>query len=244
MKTVPMSPRIPVALVGRFPALLDYLDQLLGERLPALQVTGYASFHALIGESSATRYRLILLVQDRGLALPPQLFDVHARPFPWRAPVLLLSEQPSLINQPLAAGVQLVDMAIDAATLCRTLQRQINGGTPVSGLVSSSECFLWHRFTPKERVVLRHLSQGVSNKMIAHQMQLSESTIKFHMRKLFAKTGCDSRIRMALLAGQVQAQLAEACDEVIPQPKPSCRVSLMPKNESLQCTHRVPHLSA
>lgn len=210
MKAVAMSPYIPVAIVGRFPELLDYLDQLLGTKLPYLQVTRYDSFHALICDSSATRYELILLVQDRGMTLPSRLFDVPDCPLPWRAGVLLLSEQPRLINQPLATGVQLVDMAIDAATLCHTIQRQLDGGTPVSELALSSECFQLHRFTPKERVVLRHLSQGVSNKMIAHQMQLSESTIKSHMGKLFAKTGCDNRIQMALLAERMRELLAEA----------------------------------
>ena len=54
-------------------------------------------------------------------------------------------------------------------------------------------------FSPKERKVLPGLVAGASNKMIARDLGLTESTIKFHLKSIFAKLGVNSR----KLAGDV-----------------------------------------
>jgi len=43
------------------------------------------------------------------------------------------------------------------------------------------------------REVLEHLSQGLSNKMIARQLGISEHTVKFHVSSLYTKLGASSR---------------------------------------------------
>ena len=45
----------------------------------------------------------------------------------------------------------------------------------------------------RERVVLRLLAQGLTNKAIARALQVSENTVKFHLKNVFAKLGVDSR---------------------------------------------------
>ncbi|HEX8680821.1 MAG TPA: response regulator transcription factor [Ardenticatenaceae bacterium] len=47
--------------------------------------------------------------------------------------------------------------------------------------------------TPREAEVLELLSQGLSNKMIARQLQISEHTVKFHVSSVYAKLGASSR---------------------------------------------------
>ncbi|WP_417318801.1 LuxR C-terminal-related transcriptional regulator [Emcibacter sp.] len=48
--------------------------------------------------------------------------------------------------------------------------------------------------TPKEYEVLQNLSAGHSNKVIALTMDLSETTVKFHMRNIFSKLGVQNRM--------------------------------------------------
>ncbi len=48
-------------------------------------------------------------------------------------------------------------------------------------------------FTPREYEILRGLAQGLSNKRIARPLGLSEETIKWHLRKLYAKLGVGDR---------------------------------------------------
>lgn len=45
-----------------------------------------------------------------------------------------------------------------------------------------------------------HLSQGLSNKEIARQMGLEETTIKLHVKRLISKLGVSNRTQVAVAA--------------------------------------------
>lgn len=47
--------------------------------------------------------------------------------------------------------------------------------------------------TGREREVLEALGRGLSNKMIARELRISEHTVKFHVSSLYAKLGVSSR---------------------------------------------------
>jgi DNA-binding NarL/FixJ family response regulator len=47
--------------------------------------------------------------------------------------------------------------------------------------------------TGREQEVLQLLSQGLSNKLIARQLQISEHTVKFHVSALYTKLEASSR---------------------------------------------------
>ena len=47
--------------------------------------------------------------------------------------------------------------------------------------------------SPREAEIARLLAQGLSNKLIGRELALSEGTVKFHLRNLYAKLGAHSR---------------------------------------------------
>jgi len=47
--------------------------------------------------------------------------------------------------------------------------------------------------TSREREVLELLGQGLSNKLIARELHISEHTVKFHVSSLYAKLGVNNR---------------------------------------------------
>ncbi len=47
--------------------------------------------------------------------------------------------------------------------------------------------------TMREREVLGLLGRGLSNKLIAHELHISEHTVKFHVSSLYAKLGVSNR---------------------------------------------------
>ena len=53
--------------------------------------------------------------------------------------------------------------------------------------------------TPQETRVLRYLCEGLSNKEIAREMDLTEITIKTHMRSVCVKLGAKNRTQAALI---------------------------------------------
>lgn len=48
--------------------------------------------------------------------------------------------------------------------------------------------------TPRELEVLEALAQGLSNKSIAKQLEISQSTVKFHIAQIYAKLNVSSRV--------------------------------------------------
>jgi DNA-binding NarL/FixJ family response regulator len=54
--------------------------------------------------------------------------------------------------------------------------------------------------TPREREVLALLAAGASNKAIAHALELSVHTVKFHVASLIEKLGAGSRLEAVAIA--------------------------------------------
>jgi len=63
------------------------------------------------------------------------------------------------------------------------------------------------QLTKREKEVLCLLAQGRSNRQIAHDLFISEKTVKNHISSLFRKLGVDDRTQAALLA--VKLKLVE-----------------------------------
>lgn len=95
--------------------------------------------------------------------------------------------------------------------VCRTLQ-MIAGGQVVaagpeietlSDLVdavseeTSSPPNSLTSLSPREKEIADYVGQGLSNREIAKQLDLSENTIKVHLRNVFQKTGAVNRNRLA-----------------------------------------------
>lgn len=56
------------------------------------------------------------------------------------------------------------------------------------------------RFTPRQASVLECLQQGKSNKVIAFELDMKESTVKVHVRHLMRKFGVHNRTEVAVMA--------------------------------------------
>jgi len=56
--------------------------------------------------------------------------------------------------------------------------------------------------TEREREVLRHMADGLSNAEIADLLVVSPSTVKFHIANIFSKLGVDNRVSAVSLALQ------------------------------------------
>jgi len=52
------------------------------------------------------------------------------------------------------------------------------------------------RFTPRERLVLSQVFEGLANKEIAGRIGVSESSVKATLQQLFAKTGVRTRSQL------------------------------------------------
>ena len=58
----------------------------------------------------------------------------------------------------------------------------------------------YESLTPRERETLAWLAQGASNKQIAREMDVAESTIKVHVQNILRKLNLHSRVQAAVYA--------------------------------------------
>lgn len=72
------------------------------------------------------------------------------------------------------------------------LMRQVRAGTPS---VQPADVL-----SPREREILQRLAKGGSNKEIARDLDLAESTVKIHVQNVLRKLGLTSRVQAAVFA--------------------------------------------
>jgi len=102
-----------------------------------------------------------------------------------------------------AAGYQLKDIQPEA--LAEAI-RDVHAGRPA--LHPEAQTRLMHRtsegpgatLTPRERDVLRLLTEGFANKEIARRLFVSEKTVKTHVSSILQKLGVQDRTQAALAA--------------------------------------------
>jgi DNA-binding NarL/FixJ family response regulator len=66
---------------------------------------------------------------------------------------------------------------------------------------------LLEQLTPRERTVLALVADGLPNRDIAHELDISEHTVKFHLASVFGKLGVSSRteaVRRGLQLGLIE----------------------------------------
>lgn len=102
-----------------------------------------------------------------------------------------------------AAGYLLKD--VGPAELAEALRSVAAGGAPlhpqVAATVMRSMTVAQHDpLTPRETEVLRLIAQGLSNRLIARELALSEKTVKAHVSAVLAKLGVADRTQAALHA--------------------------------------------
>ncbi len=97
---------------------------------------------------------------------------------------------------------------IDSKVLSSTLNLVLNGGTyfPTSLLNHSTENANLpngKKLTNRQFEVLKYLSQGLSNKQIAYQMNVSEATVKLHINALLRAVGATNRTQAVIKAQKI-----------------------------------------
>lgn len=54
--------------------------------------------------------------------------------------------------------------------------------------------------TPREQEILSHIAEGQSNKVIARALEITDGTVKLHVKSILRKLGVHSRVEAAVIA--------------------------------------------
>ncbi len=126
-----------------------------------------------------------------------QLLQMFAVRFPWTARVVMSGdERAELVAAARANGASgFISKTKAAETVWQALQAIAQGQEwwPDQTAPSGSELLDTAQLTPRQSQVLRYISQGWSNRDIAHKLAIAERTVKQHMSDLLAKTATTNR---------------------------------------------------
>lgn len=139
---------------------------------------------------------------------------IHLRAAYPELPIVVVSasEDAPVVSQAKSHGAfGFIPKSSDMRTLISAIN-QVLGGEPYfpQGLVTDSSSYndLAEKIatlTPQQYKVLGMLSDGLLNKQIAYELNVSEATIKAHMTAIFRKLGVKNRTQAVILLNELNA---------------------------------------
>jgi DNA-binding NarL/FixJ family response regulator len=169
---------------------------------PDLAVCFCTTVTAALEELQRQHFDVVLLDHDLGVERASQFLPVaRARGFDGRVLIVTAwvsdTEAKRLLRQGVA-GIFSKDNSLDA--LAEGIRRIHGGGTcldrryrNLSAADGAEQPGAGPRFNERQRKVLRFVLEGMSNKVIAAQLRISESYVKALIQSLFKKTGVRTR---------------------------------------------------
>jgi DNA-binding NarL/FixJ family response regulator len=215
------QPTVSIAVVDEYSFTRECIAKSLQQCDDVLAVAAFATCESCA--ESARTYDLVLFhahaaMTDRkngaGGAVPfDKLLSI--------APVVVLSDVdcPEAILDAFESGVRGYIPTTDTSlSLALEIVRLVRaGGTfvPPSGLAlrrtsrrdppPPAAPVATELFTPRQLAVLRHLKLGKANKSIARELEMSESTVKIHLRNIMKKMKAANRTEVACRAHALEA---------------------------------------
>jgi DNA-binding NarL/FixJ family response regulator len=126
-----------------------------------------------------------------------------------RVAVLVLtafSDQPRILGAIEAGAVGYLLKDADSGDVVEGVRAAARGESPLDPraartvLTAHAAPDPLERFSPREREVLELLVAGLSNKLIARRLQISEKTVKTHLTRIFRELDVSDRTQAALWA--------------------------------------------
>ena len=75
-----------------------------------------------------------------------------------------------------------------------------SAGAPPTDTAASTAPSPIEQLSPRERDILRCIARGASNKEIARELGIAETTVKIHVQHVLRKLGFSSRVQAAVAA--------------------------------------------
>ena len=178
------------------------------------RVVTFPNVEAYLDVLEVTPASLVLLCRSTNLGNPVDVQDMDrlTRLVP-QLPVVVLSDAEDLqqIRAAIDSGARgYIPTSLKLAVAVEALRLVRAGGVfvPASSLMTASH----HQgdgprlreqapaFTPRQAAVVDAIARGKANKLIARELDMCESTVKVHVRRIMKKLGARNRTEVALIA--------------------------------------------
>lgn len=134
-----------------------------------------------------------------------------------RVLILTVSEEERDLADALRGGAQgYVLKTVDGHALAMAIRRTARGQSVISPELTGKLVTAFQSMSPaaavaadplaalssREQEILQHIARGASNKEIARQLLIAETTVKIHVQHILRKLGLSSRVQAAVLAAE------------------------------------------
>jgi DNA-binding NarL/FixJ family response regulator len=211
-----------IVLIDRRPLTRQCISRWLQEGSPDLRVVSVGSPADLLDASRSLSAPHIIIfsigaasVKDPDVLGKTTLLRRHMS----RIPLVLLCDRDDVeeIVDAIEHGVRgYIPTSLEPSEAAAALQCVAAGGTfvPASAVIKCAqdrqngpgppiehETSALRRLTPRESEVLARLRQGKPNKIIAHELQITENTVKVFVRRILMKLDASNRTEVACQRG-------------------------------------------
>ena len=200
-----MSQRIIIA--DDHPLFRTALGHAVGKVWPKAEIVEASSAgeaRSALGDGQAEALLLDLHMEDsNGLSV---LMDMR-QDFP-ALPIAIVSasEEPRVFaaaSQLGAAAFIPKSSSLDEMRAALAAVRDGDGWFPDSDQSADDDLSKIASLTPAQRRILGAIRQGLLNKQIAYELDISEATVKAHITAIFRKLGVNNRTQAVLLAAKL-----------------------------------------
>ncbi len=200
------TPGLRVLIVAQDPLARAGLATLLAER-PGLGIAGQVAEDSDL-KAALEVFRPDVVVWDLGWG-PATALERLADLGELGAPVVALLPDETYAGEAWAAGARgLLLRSTSTTALGAAVEAAAQGIVALEPELASALLAVRERtpatpsadLTPRELEVLRLLAEGLSNKAIAHRLDISEHTVKFHVNSILGKLGAQSRTEAVMRA--------------------------------------------
>jgi DNA-binding NarL/FixJ family response regulator len=211
---------MPIVLIDRQPLTRQCLSRWLHDGSPDLHVVSVGSPADLLDPSRSLSdpHIIIFSIGAASVGDPEVLGKLTLlRRHMSRIPLVLLSDRDDVdeIVEAIEHGVRgYIPTSLEPSEAAAALQCVAAGGTfvPASAMIKLAqdrpyrsshlgerETGPFEHLTPRESEVLARLRQGKPNKLIAHELEISESTVKVFVSRILTKLHASNRTEVASL---------------------------------------------
>ena len=215
------SDRVPsITLIDERPLMRHCFGRWLEESAPNAHIVTVATPAGVLDNSRLARgtHLIVFSIGAARVGDPEVLESIHEleRSLP-EVPLVLLSDRDDVeeVAKAIHHGVRgYIPTKLELSELVAAIHCVEAGGTfvPADTLIrfvlhqratassgSEVERTMWQGLTPREMEVVARLRQGKPNKVIAHELEITESTVKAFVRRILIKLNALNRTEVAHL---------------------------------------------
>jgi len=202
-----MIATMKILIADDHPLFRDAFKGILHQLLEDAEIKEMATFSELMSLTSSQQFNFDMVFID--LAMPrgnPYETIAHLHKLNSKIPIIVVSgeESQEVVKNAIASGaIGFLPKSLDTDSLISNLKHVLSGAMAMvspASIQGTDKQTLMSGLTARQTDVLNLMCEGNTNKMIARYLDLTEGTVKLHVRAILKTLGATNRTQAVAIA--------------------------------------------